>query len=90
MDDSEPVEIPIDGTLDLHHFNPKEVSDLVVEYVAECKRKGIFSVRLIHGKGTGTLRETVHSALRRIPEVDSFRLADATGGGWGSTLVTLV
>ena len=89
MDDTEPVQIPIDGTLDLHHFNPREVSDLVVEYLAECRRKGISSVRLIHGKGTGTLRETVHSTLRKIPEVKSFRLADETGGGWGSTLVTI-
>ena len=83
------IEVPIDGTLDLHHFQPKEISDLVAEYLLECRRKGIFLIRLIHGKGMGTLRETVHACLRKIPEVESFRLADETGGGWGATLVQL-
>ena len=83
------VEIPIDGTLDLHHFKPSEISELVVDYLQECQQRGITAVRIIHGKGTGTLRETVHAVLRKLQEVQSFRLADATGGGWGATLVTL-
>ena len=89
MNHDEPVRIPINGTLDLHHFKPSEVADLVVQYIHECMDKEIHSIRLIHGKGTGTLRETVHSTLRKIPEVSTFRLADETGGGWGSTLVEL-
>ena len=89
MNHDEPVRIPINGTLDLHHFKPSEVADLVVQYIYECMDKEIHSIRLIHGKGTGTLRETVHSTLRKIPEVSTFRLADETGGGWGSTLVEL-
>jgi len=87
--ESDPIEVPIDGTLDLHHFQPKEIADLVREYLKACKEKEIISVRLIHGKGIGTLREIVHSTLRKTPEVKSFRLADETGGGWGATLVTL-
>ena len=68
------IEIPIDGTLDLHHFQPKEISDLVAEYLLACRRKGIFLIRLIHGKGMGTLRETVHACLRKIPEVESYQV----------------
>ena len=83
------VVIPIDGTLELHHFNPGDIADLIVEYLRECQKRKITSIRIIHGKGTGTLRESVHAVLRKHQKVQSFRLADATGGGWGATLVTL-
>ncbi len=84
-----PVEQPIDGTLDLHTFRPDEVKDLVPEYLAECRERGIFQVRIIHGKGVGTLRETVHGVLKQLPFVASFRLADEKAGGWGATIVVL-
>lgn len=83
------IEIPIDGTLDLHTFRPSEVKDLVPDYLDECRRRGIYEVRIIHGKGTGTLRRTVHAVLGRIPAVISFKLAEEGGGGWGATLVCL-
>jgi DNA-nicking Smr family endonuclease len=85
----EPKEIPIDGVLDLHTFRPDEVRDLVPHYLSECRRKGILQVRVIHGKGSGALRETVHAILRRIPEVSSYSLAGGDGGGWGATIVVL-
>ncbi|MBI5633119.1 MAG: Smr/MutS family protein [Nitrospirae bacterium] len=85
----EPVEIPINGVLDLHTFHPREVKDLLPDYLHECRVKGILEVRIIHGKGIGALRETVHAILRRLPEVTSFRLADETAGSWGATLVLL-
>jgi dsDNA-specific endonuclease/ATPase MutS2 len=66
------------------------VKDLVHEYLAVCREKGILSVRIIHGKGTGALRRTVHAVLSGIPFVASFRLAGEDGGGWGATLVELV
>jgi dsDNA-specific endonuclease/ATPase MutS2 len=84
-----PVELPIDGSLDLHAFRPSEVKDLLPEYIALCRVKGIRQVRIIHGKGTGALRETVHAILRRLPEVESFGLAGEDGGGWGATIVIL-
>jgi DNA-nicking Smr family endonuclease len=89
MEGHDTVELPIDGTLDLHTFRPGEVKDLVSAYLAACREKGILEVRIIHGKGTGMLREKVHSILRKLPEVASFRLAGEDGGGWGATLVTL-
>ena len=84
---SEPVELPIDGTLDLHTFRPEEVQDVVRDYIEECRNRGIMQVRIIHGKGIGTLREIVHATLSRMPEVESFRLAGEEGGGWGATIV---
>jgi DNA-nicking Smr family endonuclease len=89
LDGLDPVEVPIDGTLDLHTFKPSEIKDLVIEYLTACRERGILDVRIIHGKGTGTLRRTVHSVLRKIPEVSSFQLAGGDGGGWGATLITL-
>lgn len=87
--DEEIVQIPIDGVLDLHAFRPKEVGDLVPDYLAACLERGIFSVRIIHGKGVGHLRRSVHAILSRSPLVASFRLAGEDGGGWGATIVQL-
>ena len=84
-----PVAIPIDGILDLHGFRPAEVSDLVETYLCECRLRGILHGRLIHGKGIGTLRETIHSTLHRLSFVKGFRLADETSGSWGATLFEL-
>jgi DNA-nicking Smr family endonuclease len=85
----EVAELPIDGILDLHTFNPKEVKDLVPEYIRECRQRGILHLRIIHGKGEGVLRRTVHAILSRMPEVKDFRTAAIESGGWGATLVDL-
>jgi DNA-nicking Smr family endonuclease len=87
--DQQPIRIPITDELDLHTFRPSEVASLLEEYLRECQGRGIRQVRIIHGKGTGTLRETVHAQLRRSRRVESFRLGDETSGGWGATWVRL-
>ena len=89
MDEPAPIVIPIDGVLDLHNFDPREVKDLVPDYLNVCRERGILQVRIIHGKGTGALRNTVHAVLSRLPQVASFRLAGEDGGGWGATIVIL-
>lgn len=85
----EAIELPIDGTLDLHTFRPREVKELLPDYIAECLARGIHELRVVHGKGTGTLRKLVHSLLSRDARVASYRLADESAGGWGATLVVL-
>ncbi len=89
MDEDNPVKIPIEGVLDLHTFRPKEIKDLVPEYIEECARKGLMDVRIIHGKGSGTLRRLVRSLLEKSPHVADFKDADLGGGGWGATVVRL-
>jgi DNA-nicking Smr family endonuclease len=86
-ENDEPVQLPIDGVLDLHHFAPREIKDLVPEWIAACRAHGIYELRIVHGKGTGTLRRTVHALLSRHPDVLSFGLAPESRGGWGATLV---
>jgi dsDNA-specific endonuclease/ATPase MutS2 len=85
----QPVPLPIDGVLDLHTFRPAEVKDVVTEYLAECRVRGILRVRIIHGKGIGNLRRTVHALLERDPAVAEFHLAHEQLGGWGATIVHL-
>ena len=84
-----PFALPIDGVLDLHAFRSEEVKSLVPEYLEECRRRGVLQVRIIHGKGTGTLRRLVQSLLSKDPGVLSFKIADLGGGGWGATEVVL-
>ena len=88
-ENSEIVPVPIDGNLDLHSFSPKDIRYLVPDYLEECHRSGIFQVRIVHGKGIGNLRRTVHAILDRLPQVAAYRLADEGAGGWGATLVDL-
>lgn len=87
--DEAPVTLPIDGVLDLHTFVPRQVQDVVVEYLAACRAAGILEVRVIHGKGIGQLRQTVHAVLARHPAVVGFALAGPAFGGWGATIVHL-
>ena len=85
----EPSNLPIDGVLDLHTFKPGDVKKLLPDYFVACLEKEITTVRIIHGKGTGALRDLVHAQLRKSPLVASFQQADAGSGGWGATIAHL-
>lgn len=85
----EPITIPIEDSIDLHTFQPKEVASVVEEYLEECRRAGFAEVRLIHGKGIGVQRNIVRSVLSKHPTVLSYHDAPAEAGGWGSTVVVL-
>jgi DNA-nicking Smr family endonuclease len=89
VDSEEPVRIPITGELDLHTFAPAEVASVVEAYLQACRERKIFHVRIIHGKGIGTLRQTVRTLLARRSDVLEVRSGDETSGGWGATRVTL-
>lgn len=85
---NEPEEIPINGVLDLHTFRPEELGSLIPEYIEACREKGIYQLRIIHGKGTGNLRRSVHALLDRNEHVASYRLA-GDRSSWGATLAEL-
>ena len=85
----DPVIYEITDILDLHTFNSKEVPDLIENYLEVCAEKGIDSVRIIHGKGTGALKRRVHGILSRHRLVLTFKDAPPEAGGWGATLVRL-
>jgi len=85
----EPVVLPIEDSLDLHAFAPRDIPDVVGEYLAECARRGLGEVRLIHGRGTGTQRAIVRSLLTNHPLVQAFFDAPPERGGWGATVVRL-
>ncbi len=87
-DFEQPVEYPINGVLDLHTFHPSEVGELVPDYLELCREKGIYRVRIIHGKGKGVLRRRVHAILERLPYVAGY-WKDEGCGGWGATIVQL-
>jgi dsDNA-specific endonuclease/ATPase MutS2 len=90
MEDDEIDEPPqLGDELDLHTFRPRDVPELVPDYLEEAVARGFREVRIVHGKGTGVLRTTVHAILERHPLVESFRLADERRGGWGATIVFL-
>ncbi len=88
-DDTNPIGLPIDGVLDLHTFRPRDVKPVVLDYIELCRERGILELRIIHGKGIGQLRATVHSILAKHPAVVSFALASEPYGGTGATVVRL-
>jgi DNA-nicking Smr family endonuclease len=85
----QPVVVPIEDSIDLHAFSPKDIPDVVGEYLEQCRRAGIYEVRVIHGRGKGVQRKIVRSILEKHPWVLSVKDAPAESGGWGSTIVML-
>jgi DNA-nicking Smr family endonuclease len=89
MEDSEPLEVPIEDSLDLHAFAPRDVRPVVDEYLKEAAARGFREVRLVHGRGVGVQRASVQSLLAGHPLVERFFDAPPERGGWGATIVVL-
>jgi len=83
------LDLPIDGCLDLHMFRPSEIGSLIPDYLAECRKRGLREVRIVHGKGRGHLRRGVEAVLARTPGIAGWRAAHVDEGSWGAILVTL-
>ena len=89
VDEPDPVSLPIEDSLDLHSFAPKDVRPVVGEYLKEAAARGFREVRLIHGRGTGQQRANVQGLLAGHPLVERFSDAPPERGGWGATVVIL-
>ena len=72
-------ELPIEDSIDLHTFQPREVAIVVEEYLYQAIAKGFREVRIIHGRGIGVQREIVQSLLAKHPKVSSFHDAPDRG-----------
>lgn len=88
-DEPDPIEMPINGVIDLHTFHPSEAKAVVLAYIEACQEKDIRELRIIHGKGKGVLRTQIHALLERHPDIESYSLAPINAGGWGATLARL-
>jgi len=89
MDSEDVVDIPITDTIDLHSFRPAEIRDVALSFLEAAREARLRQVRLIHGRGIGTQRESIRKLLTSLDWVDSFHDADPSGGGWGATVVSL-
>jgi dsDNA-specific endonuclease/ATPase MutS2 len=87
--EEEPIRIPITDVFDLHSIPPRDVKEVVEEYLREAHRLGFKALRIVHGRGIGVQREMVRSVLSRAAFVTDFRDAPGEAGGWGATIVTL-
>jgi len=85
----EPFVLPLEDSIDLHAFSPKDIPSVVQEYLEQCQEAGFHEVRLIHGRGKGVQRQIVQVLLERLPWVLSFKDAPPDSGGWGATVVQL-
>jgi dsDNA-specific endonuclease/ATPase MutS2 len=89
VDEPDPIILPIEDSLDLHPFAPRDVRSVVDEYLRQAVTRGFREVRLIHGKGTGTQRAIVRAVLAGHPAVARFFDGPPERGGWGATVVVL-
>ena len=89
MDEDEPLSLPIEDSLDLHAFAPKDIRPVVDEYLRDAAAKGFREVRLVHGRGIGVQRASVQGLLAEHPLVERFFDAPPERGGWGATVVVL-
>ncbi len=87
--DEPAVVIPITGELDLHTFAPRDIPDVVNDYLDACQAQDLNEIRLIHGRGKGVQRAVVRRVLASRADVLSFADARPELGGWGATLVRL-
>lgn len=85
--DDDAIVLPIDGTLDLHAFAPRDVADVVADYIAAATECGLTHIRLIHGRGKGVQRAVVHRVLAAHPMVLDFH--DASDSHLGATVAHL-
>jgi DNA-nicking Smr family endonuclease len=85
----QPVVLPVEDSIDLHAFQPRDIPSVVEEYLEQCKQADFREIRIVHGKGIGVQRTIVRSVLEKHPAVESYYDAPSQAGGWGATIVLL-
>lgn len=85
-----PVMTPVAWEIDLHHLNSEEAEYRLDKYLNDAFIAGYMRVKIIHGKGTGTLRRVVANKLAGHPLVRTYRLAGYGEGGDGVTIAEMV
>ena len=86
-EDDEPVRVPIESSIDLHAFAPRDVWSVVEEYLHAAREAGFTEVRLIHGRGKGVQRADIQRRLAAHPLVE--RYWDAPESRLGATVCRL-
>ena len=79
----------VSNEIDIRGMNILEAEPVVEGFLDRCRMSGLTTVSIIHGKGTGALRQGVHAMLRKDKTVESFRLGVYGEGETGVTIVTL-
>ena len=79
----------ISPELHLRGMTVEEATGALDKYLDDAVLAGLSTVRIVHGKGTGTLRRAIHELLRSDPRVKGWRLAEPHAGGHGVTVVEL-
>jgi len=82
------MKVPIEDSIDLHTFAPRDVASVVVEYISAAHEAGLREVRLIHGRGKGVQRGIVQQTRENHPLVAEFW--DAPESHLGATVAVLV
>ena len=85
----EPIVLPIEDSIDLHAFSPKDIPSVVESYLEAAREAGFREVRIIHGRGKGIQKERVRQVLGRSPHVEHFEEATPDRGGFGATVARL-
>jgi DNA-nicking Smr family endonuclease len=85
----DPVQVPIEDSIDLHPFAPKDIPSVVEAYLEAAREAGFEEVRVIHGRGKGVQKERVRQVLARSEHVAHFEEATPDRGGFGATVVRL-
>ena len=87
-ENDEPVELPIEDSIDLHTFAPRDIPEVVESYLEAAREEGLVEVRIIHGRGKGVQKERVRQVLEKSALVEGFAEGTPDRGGWGATVVT--
>ncbi len=82
----EPVEIDLNGEIDLHHFHPRDARAVLREFIDISVKRGIPEVRIVHGRGRSVIKKIVLGELGKNPAVEEF---GDDGANWGATRVRL-